>query len=186
MSTRRTLLGVLSLMAFIWVGPIGLTGTHAAEDRPASLTPAHCAATPLATAPFHRRDLAALPWITASPASTGFTGHLFFALLPQTRCVRVGRHDRAAVLYTGGAVPSRTHGAMKSLWVFANARAGDVLGPLTVEGRDLSGRGTTHQVFARSGTTDYPSIIDIPTPGCWQLRLRVSSLIATERRSVQR
>jgi len=68
--------------------------------------------------------------------------------------------------------------AMKILWVFENPDAGDLLGSLTIMGRDLAGMGRTYQAFPRSRGTDYPSIIDIPTAGCWQLRLQIKSLAA--------
>lgn len=138
----------------------------------------HCAATPLQTGPFHRRDVRTLPWITAVPASVMMTGHLFFATLPGTRFVRVGAHGTAAALYTNGAMPGGDNAPMKILWVFENPRSSGVLSPLTITGRNLSGRGTTHHVFPRSGTADYPSIIALPTPGCWQLTLTIKSLAA--------
>jgi hypothetical protein len=144
--------------------------------------PVPCAATPLEPAPFHRRDLRPLPWITASPAAVGLTGHLFFAMIPGIHVVRVGRQGRAAVLHTGGVLPGKGGGAMKILWVLENPRASDVLSPLTIVGRKLNGAGTTHQVFPRAGAAEYPSIIVISTPGCWQLHLQIRSLAADRAR----
>ncbi len=102
------------------------------------------------------------------------TAHLFFATVPGTRFVRVGPHETAAALYPHGMMP---HGvSTKILWEINNPHA-VVLGLLTIDGRNLAGGDTMHQLVPRAvGPTDYPSIVNIPTPGCWQLRVQIASL----------
>ncbi|MGH2344657.1 MAG: hypothetical protein ACRDG4_05490, partial [Chloroflexota bacterium] len=133
----------------------------------ASAAAARCAATPIRTTHFPERGLGPLPWIVASPASAGITGHLFYAY---------GLHGKAAELHIHGMMP---HGrSTKILWVIKNDGAGRTL---NIAGRNLTGGGTTHQRFpaATSPIGDYPSILDVPTPGCWQFRLTSATVQGT-------
>ncbi len=69
-------------------------------------------------------------------------------------------------------------GNTKVLWVVDNPRA-NVLGPLTIMGRNVTGRGVMRQIVPRaSSSTDFPSILTIPTPGCWRLELTSKSQAA--------
>jgi hypothetical protein len=73
-------------------------------------------------------------------------------------------------LWANGASPSG--GAMKVLWVVRKTAVGR---RLTVHGIELGGgMDAFFQSFQRAGGSDvaganYPSIIDIPHAGCWQL-----------------
>jgi hypothetical protein len=144
-----------------------------AARQVAPIVSTHCAATPLQKVHFPRRGLETLPWLVATPAAAGITAHLFFAVLPTTRFFRVGPLETAAALYPHGTMPGGA--SIKVLWVITNPRA-VVLGPLTIDGRNVAGHGTMHQLVPRAvNAFDYPSIVNIPTPGCWQLHLQIAS-----------
>jgi len=170
-SKRRLMSSTLAVTLVLVSSPV--RQTTAAPAGP-SLVSTRCAATPLQKRHFAGRGLETLPWIVATPASIGITAHLFFATVPGTRFVRVGPHETAAALYPHGMMP---HGvSTKILWEINNPHA-VVLGPLTIDGRNLAGGDTMHQLVPRAvGPTDYPSIVNIPTPGCWQLRVQIASL----------
>lgn len=128
-----------------------------------------CAATPVHTTPFPRRDLGGIPWLAATPASSGITAHLFYR--------RPAARGAAAELHTGGKMPNGDN--TKILWVVDNPKA-NVLGPLTIYGSNLTGQGTMRQVVPRAlSATDFPSILTIPAPGCWLLELVSKSETAT-------
>lgn len=75
--------------------------------------------------------------------------------------------DVAVMPPHGEAGPDRT---TKILWQAAPGG-----GPLTVRGVNAMGSGTFEQSFpeATSPQGDYPSIIELPGDGCWQLTLDV-------------
>jgi len=125
-----------------------------------------CAITPIQTKPFPGvlRDLR---WIAAAPLSAGITGHLFYGH---------NAHGTAADMHVHGTMPDG--GATKILWVISH---GNVGATITIRGRSLSGPDRTRQVFPAAGGggvpgSQYPSIIVVPTPGCWQFRLRSGSV----------
>ncbi len=139
-----------------------------ATRGPGVVSPASCAATPLRRTSFPGLTI---PWIMATPASAGITGHLFF--------VRPGAHGANAELHTGGRMPDGT--STKILWVISH---GNVDSSIVIDGRNLIGTGRTHQVFpvAGGGTVagrQYPSIVIVLTPGCWQFRLRSGAVTGT-------
>jgi hypothetical protein len=106
----------------------------------------------------------------ARPVSAGITGHLFYG-----RTV----HGPAAAMHIHGTMPDG--GTTKILWVI---RAGAVGPVLVITGHNRTGAGRSQQAFpAASGGgvagTPYPSIIDVPTPGCWQFRLRSGQVRGT-------
>lgn len=184
MATRNKAMAMGALSAAsaaLLIPSSGATPTARAGGMPLSWMRCAAAVAPLQTRPYARRaDLRSIPWIVATPPSVGITGHLFFATVPGTRFIHLGAHGTAAALYTGGKMPGRAAAAMKILWVFDNPRASDVLGPLAITGRNLTGAGTMHQIIPRAGGRgiDYPSIINIPMPGCWRLHLQIKSLAA--------
>jgi hypothetical protein len=142
---------------------------HAGMNSAASVeaAAAHCAATPIRTTPFPEHGLGLLPWIEASPASAGITGHLFYAY---------GLHGKAAELHTHGVMPHER--STKILWVIKHAGTDRML---NIAGRNLSGGGTMHQRFpvAISPANNYPSILDVPTPGCWRFQLSSGTVHGT-------
>jgi hypothetical protein len=123
-------------------------------------SPAPCKATPLQTKPFP--GLGPIPWLKGSPVSAGITAHLFYAY---------GVKGKAAMMHTHGRNPGgRT---TKVLWLINNPADDN---SLTIDGKNLTGLGKTHQVFPRAGGGtpgygNFPSIVDIPAVGCWRLQV---------------
>lgn len=107
-------------------------------------------------------NLASLPWIAASPASTGLVGHLFYY-----DGQNAWKHQRLRRLhiYSGGESPDGRIN-MKILW---ELRRGSAPG-LRVQGKRLDGSGSFAEYF--QGGSQFPSIIDVPTAGCWRLTLK--------------
>ncbi|GAA1506094.1 hypothetical protein GCM10009677_43170 [Sphaerisporangium rubeum] len=93
----------------------------------------------------------------------------------------MGGGDFAAVLfYADGDDPTITPGGKaadggntKILWLI---RAAD--GPLTVRGTEAVGRGSFTQEVTRSDGISYPSIVVVPSAGCWTLEASVSGRVA--------
>jgi len=75
--------------------------------------------------------------------------------------------EGGALLYAGGRTPDG--GNTKVLW-----RATQPSGLLAVRGTQLGGTGTFRQTFNEAGSPSgyWPSIIVVPTPGCWLLTAR--------------
>lgn len=127
-----------------------------------------CAATPLQTAPFESvRGLGGLRWIKAVPTSAGITGHLFYGH---------GARGAAAELHTHGLMPDG--GTTKILWLIDHGTVGSAL---TIDGRNLTGSGRSRQTVPEAGGgtfpySQYPSIVDVPTAGCWRFHVRSGSV----------
>jgi hypothetical protein len=102
--------------------------------------------------------LASLPWIAPEPRRVGLVGHLFYY-----SALRWGRSRvRDFRIYSGGSAPGGRL-QMKILWS----------GPEPLEGRPLVVRGTRvgrPGRFVRRLAVG-PSIVNVPTPGCWRLTL---------------
>jgi len=103
------------------------------------------------------------------PSSTALVGHLFYYdglnAWRQTQLPRVR-------IYSGGQSPDGRV-SMKILW---ELRRGSAL-ILRVQGRRLDGRGSFSQELPPAGSTQFqfPSIIVVPTPGCWRLTLQAGT-----------
>ena len=95
-------------------------------------------------------------------AGDRLTGFLFYYV-----SVPWGRERRpGARIYAGGTTPGRGVN-MKILW---RNRSHLRSRWLLLEGRRLDGEGTFRQGFRGYG--DFPSIVEIPTAGCWRLDIR--------------
>jgi hypothetical protein len=97
--------------------------------------------------------LEVIPWVRAEPVSAGLVGHLFFGSRP---------------LHTGG----RFHdgGNAKVLW-----QSDRPLSAMRITAVDLAGGGqpvTIVDAPASTGETQWPSLVDIPSAGCWRVDLR--------------
>jgi hypothetical protein len=132
--------------------------------------PADCPITQIHTDPFSgpggSRIPAALPWVQAEPASSGITGHLFYAI-----------DSQHYFLHSGGQFPNGP--ADKILWLIENPQAAN---QLEVKGAMLSNpQEAFDEVFpaAASPADNYPSIINAPTAGCWQLTLTSGPVTGT-------
>ena len=115
-------------------------------------------------------DLAQLPWITASPLSAELVGHLFYY-------DRRNDWERERLsplrMYSGGESPDGRLN-MKILW---ELRRGGAPLLLDVLARRIDGPGSSFQQLpsTSSDASQFPSIIDIPTPGCWRLTLKAAA-----------
>jgi hypothetical protein len=132
----------------------------------------NCGATRVHYGPFQGGGpgLAQLPWIAASPRSTGLVGHLFYY-------DRRNPWERARAsslrMYSEGESPDGRL-SMKILW---EVPRGSVPQFLDVHATRIDGSGSTFQQLpaTSSDVSQFPSIIDIPAPGCWRLTLRAGA-----------
>ena len=111
-------------------------------------------------------------WVAGSPRTSGLVGVLFGGEVV---------NDRLAV-YAGGVNPG-TRANEKILWLLPKRKR---VGPrLVISGRkDGSTAVTYRRRFAETGSAqvpgyNYPSILDLPVPGCWKLTLRTAKISAT-------
>jgi hypothetical protein len=110
--------------------------------------------------------LASLPWIAASPVPSGLVGHLFY--YDRLNVWRRKRLPRLRI-YSGGQSPDGRI-SMKIFWELRRGSAS----AMNVYGKKLdSSRSFSQQLSPAAGSsTQFPSIIDVPTPGCWRLTVR--------------
>jgi hypothetical protein len=153
-----------------------LVGAVAAADAVRSAVRSssyRCDATSVHYRPYQgvQSGLARLAWIAASPLSTGLVGHLFY--YDGLNAWRQKQLPRVRI-YTGGQSPDGRV-SMKILW---ELRHGGAL-ILRVQGRRLDGRGSFSQELppVSSSQSQFPSIIVVPTPGCWRVTLRAGTTV---------
>ncbi len=144
---------------------------HMALLKLAGTVPASCPITPVFTGSLGRPNLDVLPWMKAEPASSRIVAYLFYAgpVSSDTQTYRP--------LHTGGGYPDGS--TTKILWSINNPNASAAL---EITGKKLSaGHETFQQTFpmASSPRGDYPSIVNVPTPGCWQLQIKSGTVAAT-------
>lgn len=100
-------------------------------------------------------------WMPTRPMSRGITAVRFVSTIPDAD---------DAVIYAGGAAPAGW--ATKFLWWSPRPGRHAVL-----SGSRLDGTGSFRQILPAAagddGNTFYPSIVDIPTPGCWAVRVEI-------------
>lgn len=106
-----------------------------------------------------------LPWVAASPTTTGIVGHLFYY---DNQNVWKQRQLARLRIYSGGQSPDGRL-SMKILW--QTQRSGGVL--LHVQGDRLDGAGSFSEQLSptASNATQFPSIVNVPSAGCWRLAL---------------
>ena len=111
-------------------------------------------------------------WVAGSPRTSGLIGVLFGGEVVNGRLA----------VYAGGVNPG-TRANEKILWVLPPRKR---VGPrLVVSGRkDGSTAVTYRRRLAATGSAqvpgyNYPSILDLPVPGCWKLTLRTAKISAT-------
>jgi hypothetical protein len=129
--------------------------------------------------PGHGEGLDQLPWVRGEPTSSGLVALLWYWPEAWSK-----QHLREARIFTGGVAPAGYN--VKILWAFLAPSAKDRGGSeLVVEGERLDGGGAIRQKFAaigyagQRGSPSFASIIDIPRPGCWRLRLTTGDLGAS-------
>lgn len=110
-----------------------------------------------------------IPWVQAQPTSSGITGHLFYT--PFT----LAEKGTYRFLHTGGANPVDGTN-MKILWTIEHPSISEIF---QINGTNLSSPGKTfHQIIDPGASStvvlsqsQYPSIVVVPSTGCWQLRI---------------
>ena len=128
-----------------------------------------CTATTVHYHPYQgvKAGLAQLPWVSASPRSVELVGHLFYY-----DDQNAWKRERLSPLrmYSGGESPDGRL-SMKILW---ELRRGSAPPLLDVKATRIDGPGSSFQQLpsTNSDASQFPSIIDIPTPGCWHLTLK--------------
>jgi hypothetical protein len=129
-----------------------------AVDAPAE---PFCEATPVFRHTLHPR-FGDVTWMPTTPRSNGIAAVLFVSTIPGAE---------RALIYAGGLAPEGW--ATKFLWW--SPRPG---GGLTLDGWRLDGTGTFRQSFTSAlGVSPpvqgivFPSIVEIPTAGCWAVRV---------------
>ena len=138
--------------------------------KPAVAVPQSCPITPVYAG---AEDLLTdVPWAQADPLSSQLTAFLFF--IPITY-----RHTHTyEPLHTGGSYPDGR--STKIPWVFGSVVASE---SMVLTGVKLSSPAETfQQTFAIAQGpgpgSGAPSIVRVPTPGCWQLQVNgAASLI---------
>jgi hypothetical protein len=171
---------VLILTAFLFTSCINQqpsqpnmnqTGTTT-ELKPAVAVPAECHATPIYLG--HNTTLAGpeeVPWMKAEPSSSGIIGYLFF-IGPEA-----SKNQAYQPLHTGGRYPDGR--STKILWVIDSSNASN---NIEITGKKVS---ATHETFqqsfpmASSPAGNYPSIVNVPTSGCWQMQLKSGTMTGT-------
>lgn len=129
--------------------------------KPEGSIPSSCPATPVYQG--GQGTLLAVPWIEAQPVSSGIRGYLFYA---QSATTKSGTYR---FLHTGGNYPDGS--TTKILWIVDHPHAS---GPLQIDGTNLSHPGKTfHQTI--DGEGEIPSIVVIPSTGCWHLQISSGS-----------
>jgi hypothetical protein len=111
-------------------------------------------------------------WVAGSPRTSGLIGVLFGGEVVNGRLA----------VYAGGVNPG-TRANEKILWIVSRRkRAGS---RLAISGRkDGSTAVTYRRRLPEAGSAqvpgyNYPSILDLPVPGCWKLTLRTGRVTAT-------
>lgn len=140
--------------------------------KPEVTVPRTCPVTPVFTGPSGGSpNLDFLPWMKAEPTSSGIMAYLFFVLPGFATTHTYGP------LHTGGSYPDgRT---TKILWSINNPNRSTAL---EITGKKLSaGHETFQQMFPMAAFPggDYPSNVNVPTPGCWQLQIKSGTVAAT-------
>ena len=159
----------MCLVLGVWSG----AGWGSAAAQATASATARCDASHVHYTPYEgiQAGLAPIPWIAASPSSTGLVGHLFYY-----DGFSVWKQKRLPLLriYAGGQSPDGRVN-MKILWELKHGSAPG----LHIQGKRLDGVGSFSQRL-QGGGVQFPSIVDVPRRGCWQLTLtggRVSAKV---------
>lgn len=111
-------------------------------------------------------------WVAGSPRTSGLIGVLFGGEVVNGRLA----------VYAGGVNPA-TRGNEKILWIVSKRKR--VGSRLAISGRKEGSTAVTYRRrLAATGSAqvpgyNYPSILDLPVPGCWKLTLRTAKISAT-------
>ncbi len=138
---------------------------HFLKLQPDVPVPATCPVNPVYAGSLGKSGLEDVPWIRADPLSSHVTAFLFFVepTYQQTHTYQP--------LHTGGSYPDGSRNT-KILWIVDASNAPDTA---TITGVKVSSpHETFQQTFSLAGSAtpgaNYPSIVNVPTPGCWQIQ----------------
>jgi hypothetical protein len=153
--------------------PVASSTTSLTQLKPQGALPSSCPVTPIYQGgPPNPFITSALPWVQAQPTSSGIIGHLFFT-------GTTAGSGTYRFLHTGGGYPDGS--STKILWTIDHPH---ILNQIQIDGTNLSSAGMTfHQTidpgvgsWAVPSPEQYPSIVVVPSAGCW--RLQISSGLA--------
>src|SRR5579871_1999268 len=152
-------------------------GFEATVAPSAALASSRCEATRVHYKPRSNVEpgLAPYPWIAASPASAAIVGHLFYYAALKAW---MAAQSPSLQIYTGGQTPNG-RASMKILWDVPRVKTAL---PMRLRGERLDRAGSFVQTFSpagptRTGPTQYPSIVDVPGPGCWRFTLATGTTV---------
>lgn len=152
------------------VAAAGCSGNGSAESarRGTTTSPSiACAPATVHYSPYESApaNLRRTPWVAATPASSGLAGLLFY--WGSTQWGQTHHRTRSLHIYSGGRAPGNgIH--TKILWTLRRGRAAE----LRLQGQRIDHSGTFSQRFPLTGTRQFPSIVNVPRPGCWRLTLK--------------
>jgi hypothetical protein len=165
-SARRVTVG--SIATVVLIGAAGACNDSSAPKGAASL-PRTVAVSGCPTTLVHytpragtEPSLRGLPWVAATPTSSRIIGHLFYYAVPGVSWSK--QHAAGLRIYPGGMVPTSVGADTKILWIDYRKRS---RGPMIIHGQRLDVPGRFRQAFATLG----PSVINVPSSGCWHLTL---------------
>ena len=140
-------------------------GGHFLQLQPDVPVPATCPVNPVYAGTLGKAGLEDVPWIRADPLSAQVTAFLFFV-----EPTYLHTHTYQP-LHTGGRYPDGGRNT-KILWI---VDASTSSATATITGVKVSSPHETFQqtlTLAGSATpgANYPFIVNVPTPGCWQIQ----------------
>jgi hypothetical protein len=110
-----------------------------------------------------------MPWIAASPAKARVIGYLvYYAPMSSLDIL----HLPGVAIFTRGRTPEG--GATSIIWV-PQRNAGRFI---YFRGRRLDGPGSFRQRSSFGSAGTYPSVLRVPSAGCWRVTLRSTNLLA--------
>lgn len=121
--------------------------------------------------------LTELPWIAAARGSSRIVGYLFYYATSVLEDRRFNRSSGVAIP-VGGTIPggeTSAEASAKILWI----TQGKASRRLLILGRRLDGTGTFRQTEEAASSGSFPSIIELPSAGCWRLTLTTGRVVAT-------
>jgi hypothetical protein len=128
--------------------------THSADSLPSAI----CASTAVQ---YKHGRIPGIPEVHALPRSAASSATLFYFGQTPFRTL----HPKTALISVGGRTST---GSTKILWWLPGGNR-----TLTIAGSRVGEEGTFKQTAHRSlgGAPSYPSIVNIPTAGCWRLTI---------------
>lgn len=121
--------------------------------------------------------LTGLPWIVGGRGSNRIVGYLFYygsSVLGDSRF----NSSAGVAIPVGGAIPAgetSPAASAKILWI----TQGNATRQLLILGRRLDGPGSFRHSERAASSGSFPSIVELPSAGCWRLTLKTGRVVAT-------